>query len=173
MLIKKGITVLIISNILLILIPLAGYAQSSALKAAFLYHFTEYIDWRNVKMETFNFAVLEKSPVTEQMKIIANENEIKNKKIKVKEYATLESVEDCHILFIPETCTVSTESILTKFAGKPVLIVTEKTGSGKKGAHINFLVSENKLRFEINLKAFKSSDIAISSQLLQHAITVY
>ncbi len=172
MLLKKGIASFIISIVLLAFIPAKGYTQQSAFKAAFLYHFTEYIDWRNVKMETFNFAVLDKSPITEQMKIIANEKKIKNKKIKVKEYATLDAVEDCHILFIPETCTISIESILKKFAGKPVLIVTEKAGYGKKGAHINFLVSENKLRFEINLEAFKNSDIAISSQLLQHATIV-
>lgn len=173
MLVRKGTASFIISIALLAFIPAKGYTQQSAFKAAFLYHFTEYIDWKNIKMETFNFAVLEKSPITEQLKIIANEKKIKNKKAKVKEYATLESIGDCHILFIPETCTIPIENILIKFASKPVLIVTEKAGYGKKGAHINFLVSENRLRFEINLKALKSSDITISSQLLQHAVMVY
>jgi hypothetical protein len=147
-------------------------AQQSAFKAAFLYHFTEYIDWGNARMETFNFAVLDKTPVTSQMRIIANEKKIKNKTIAIKEYSTLDAVEQCHILYVSESCAIPIETILAKFSGKPVLIVTEREGYGKKGAHINFLVSENRLRFEINTKSFSSSGIGVSSQLLQHAVIV-
>ena len=169
---KKKTLAFVITIVLTAGVPAVIKAQQAAFKAAFLYHFTEYINWGQAPMKAFNFAVLEQSPITTQMQIIANEKKIKNKTIQVKEYSTLETLITCHILFIPESSSVPIETIVSKFAGQPVLIVTEKEGYGKKGAHINFLVSNNKLRFEINMKAFNSSGITISSQLLQHAIII-
>jgi hypothetical protein len=37
---------------------------------------------------------------------------------------------------------------------------------------MNFVMVENKLKFEVNLKAINKSGIGISSFLLQHAIIV-
>ncbi len=123
-------------------------------------------------METFDFAVLEDSPITSQIAIIAKGKKVKNKRITVKQYSSLEDISSCHILFVPATCSVPIETIIEKFSGKPVLIVTEQEGAEKKGAHINFLISENKLKFEINQKAAENNGIEISSQLLQHATVV-
>lgn len=167
---KRSITVLIISVVLTIYVQSPLKAQQHAFKAAFLYHFTEYINWESATMQTFNFAILETSPLTKQIEIIANEKKIKNKKITVREYTSLNDISECHILFIPENCSIPIETIVARFSGKPVLIVAEETGSGKKGAHINFLITENKLRFEVNMKTFDKSGMSVSSQLLQHAI---
>ncbi|MDI1305958.1 MAG: YfiR family protein, partial [bacterium] len=78
----------------------------------------------------------------------------------------------CNILFVPYNCTVPIETILAKFSGKAVLIVTEQNGYGKKGAHMNFVLVDSKLKFEVNLKAINKAGIGISSFLLQHAIIV-
>ena len=168
---KKSILALFSIGIM-VSTPITMQAQQSAFKAAFLFHFTEYINWGDVKMQTFNFAVLSQSPITKQMQTIANEKKIKNKTIVVKEYNSLDEVQDCHILFVPGNSITPIETILAKYTGKQTLIVTEKEGYGKKGAHINFLISDNRLRFEINLDAFSSSGIEVSSQLLQHAIII-
>jgi hypothetical protein len=138
------------------------------IKADFLYRFIDYVYWKNYsKSQTFKIAILEESPITASLIEIT-----KNKKIEIKEYKTLNEVGFCNILFIPYNCTVPIETILTKFSGKPVLIVTEQVGLGKKGAHVNFIYVENKLKFEVNLKAINKAGIGISSFLLQHAVIV-
>jgi len=149
------------------------HAKEYAFKAAFLFRFIEYIDWKNNNDPgTFNIAVLGKSPIIPQLNIIAAEQRAKNKKLVVKEYKNLDDVESCYILFVPEDCPYTIEAIASKFAGKPVLIVSEKEDYVKKGAHINFNISEGKLKFEINLKAVDKAGIKISSQLLQHAVII-
>lgn len=172
MLIKRKIIVFVIASLLVMGSLHSASAQQSAFKAAFLYHFTEYITWEKTKMETFDFAVLEDSPITSQLAIIARDKKVKNKKITVTQYSSLDDIANCHILFIPAKCSVPLETVISKFSGKPVLIVTEKDGEGKKGSHINFFIAENKLKFEINQKAADKSKIDISSQLLQHAIII-
>ena len=163
---------------LIMLITLTGGNQMSAqeeaggkdyaLKADFLYRFVNYVYWKNYsKEQTFKIAILEDSPITTSLL-----KATKNKKIDVKEYKTLKEIRSCHIIFIPYNCTIPIETILSNFADKPVLIVTEKKGDGKKGSHMNFVLMENKLKFEVNLKAINKAGIGISSFLLQHAIIV-
>ncbi len=139
-----------------------------ALKADFLYRFVDYVYWKDYSnKQTFKIAILEQSPITASLLNMA-----KNKKMEIKEYNSLNEISFCHILFVPYNCSVPIETILSKFSGKPVLIVTEQNGYGKKGVHVNFVKSENKLKFEVNLKAINKSGIGISSFLLQHAIIV-
>lgn len=139
-----------------------------ALKADFLYRFVDYVYWENYsKEQTFKIAILEDSPITSALL-----KATKNKKIDIKEYKNMKDIRSCHILFVPYNCTVPIETILSNFAGKQVLIVTEQNGYGKKGAHMNFVMMKNKLKFEVNLKAINKAGIGISSFLLQHAIII-
>lgn len=138
------------------------------LKAAFLIRFVDYVYWKDYsKNKTFKIAILEESPITSSLL-----NMTKNKKMEIKEYKNLNETGFCNILFVPYDCTIPIGTILAKFSGKPVLIVTEQNGYGKKGSHMNFVMVENKLKFEVNLKAINKSGIGISSFLLQHAIIV-
>jgi hypothetical protein len=138
-----------------------------ALKAAFLYRFIDYVSWKDSENQIFKIGILEKSPITFSLLNIP-----KTKKISIKEYKNLNEISFCNILFVPHNCTIPIETIISKFSGKPVLIVTERIGYGKKGAQMNFIIVENKLKFEVNLKAIEKSGIGISSFLLQHAIIV-
>lgn len=138
------------------------------LKASFMYRFVDYVYWKNYsKNQAFKIAVLEESPI-----IDALQNMAKSNKMVVQKYKKLDEVRSCHILFVPYTCSIPIETILAEFSGKPVLIVTEQNGYGKKGAQMNFVIIDNKLKFEVNLKAINKSGIGISSFLLQHAIIV-
>lgn len=138
------------------------------LKASFLYRFVDYVYWENYsKNQTFKIAILEESPITSALLSMS-----KNKKMNIQEYKNLNDVRFCNILFVPYNCSIPIETILAEFSGKPILIVTEQNGYGKKGAQMNFVMVENKLKFEVNLKAINRSGIGISSFLLQHAIIV-
>lgn len=150
-----------------------GQTEQYAYKAAFLYRFTDYIEWENLdRSQTFDIAVLGKSPITPQMQTLAGSEKAKNKKMNVKEYASMDELGLPHILFISASNMIPMKNIIEKFSGKPVLIVTElgeREDAYEKG-YINFFISGNKLKFEIRLKAVNNAGIKISSQLLQHAI---
>lgn len=175
---KKSIFIFILSILLMSNIPVVPQAnvntQQYAFKAAFLFNFIEYIDWKNdAESGTFNFAVLGDSPITEQMRIVARNQRAKNKKINIAEYENVNEIGLCYILFVSNTSSIPLEDVISKFENKPVLIVTEENEGGvKKGPFINFFIESGKLKFEINLKAINKAGIKISSQLLQHAIIV-
>lgn len=138
------------------------------LKAKFLYAFINYVNWDSIaKNGEIKVAIIGESPITPTF---ININ--KNKKIKIVEYQDLYEIKNCNIVFVPSDCTYRLYTILSKFSKKPVLVVTEKTGYAKGGAHINFVVIQDKLKFEVNLKTLKETNLKVSSVLLQHAIIV-
>ncbi len=55
---------------------------------------------------------------------------------------------------------------------KGTLIVTEKSGLAAQGAAINFIIVDNKLKFEANTKSINKADLKVSSQLLKLAILI-
>jgi hypothetical protein len=153
-------------------IPQQSDQEEYNLKAAFIYRFTDYVDWGTINDENFTIEILGESAITAPLKEIVKDKKIKNKSVDVKEYHDINDIGQCEVLFISKTYSGSIESVLSKIGDKAVLIITEQKGDAEKGTHINFLISENKLRFEINLKAITKTGLHISSQLLQHAILV-
>jgi hypothetical protein len=153
--------------------PAVPDTQEYILKAAFLYRFTDYVDWGNNNSGTdFTIAVLGKSGITDPLIEIAKEKKAQGKRIVIKEYQNINDIGDCQILFVSNDYKGGIEPVVSKLNTKPILIVAEQTDACSKGAHINFLVSENKLKFEINMNAAAIAGLKISSQLLQHAILV-
>jgi hypothetical protein len=143
------------------------------LKAAFLYRFTDYIDWTNNNDgEYFNVGVLGESPIISSLNEIAKDKRIKNKPIIIRKCDGLNEATSCQILFIPKNCSIPIETISSRIGNRQILIVSEEPGLASRGAHINFFSEENKLRFEVNLKSVAVSGLKLSSQLLQHAVIV-
>ena len=148
------------------------------LKAAFIYNFTLYIDWdaataaaSEVPANQYIIGVLGSSLINDPLQEIAKAKSGSDKKIVVKRFNDLAEITFCHILFIPQTCPYELDAILAK-APKGSLVVGEKPGLAKKGCAMNFIIVNNKLKFESNLKAISSAGLKASSQLLKLAIIV-
>lgn len=77
--------------------------------------------------------------------------------------------DQCDLLYMPKLSRTERLNILDRLAAKPVLIVSQTKDYARYGTHVNFYMEDNKLKFEINVDAFKSSDLKVSHHLLQLA----
>jgi hypothetical protein len=146
--------------------------REASLKAVFIYNFTRYIDWDTSGAgNDFVIGVIGSSPVTGALMQIAATNMVKNKKISIRVFNKPEEIEFCHILFIPQKLPFPLNSILEK-AGKGTLTISEEPGYAKQGTAFNFVIINNKLKFEADLKAIYSAGLKAGSQLLKLAIIV-
>jgi len=164
--------------ILTILLSMTGIKLMSAqnkaeveeyvLKAKFLYAFINYVNWGTTSnIAQVKVAVIGESPITKSLNTIN-----KSKNIIIWEQKDLNNLNNCNIIFVPSNCPYELNEILDKFSNRPTLVITEKTGYAKKGSHINFVVVQNKLRFEVNIHTLKETNLKVSSALLQHAIII-
>jgi len=71
-----------------------------------------------------------------------------------------------HIVFIARGHADRLAETLGAARGQPVLVVTESEGAGAPGSIINFVVVEDKVRFDVALARAESSNLKISARLL-------
>ena len=143
--------------------------QEANLKAAFIYNFTKYIDWGNYNdRNEFVIDVLGDTTIANSLEQIAKEETINNKPIVVHVLENPSQAVDCDILFISKNCHFTLDKILP-LVGKGVLTVSEQPGYARHGTAFNFIIVNNKLKFEANLKAISSAGLKAGSQLLKLA----
>jgi hypothetical protein len=146
--------------------------REANLKAAFIYNFTKYIVWDTTAAgNNFVIGIIGNSPVTGPLMEIAKSNNVENRKIVIKRFARPDDITNCDILFIPGSLPFSLESILGKL-NRGVLTISEEEGYAKMGTAFNFVIVNDKLKFEANLKAISSEGLKAGSQLLKLAIIV-
>jgi hypothetical protein len=143
------------------------------LKAAFVYNFTKYIEWKPSTGENeFVIGIIGASPINDPLVEVVKTETVDGKKIIIKQFNKPADISSCHILFISQHAAVSLEDILAKTAGKNMLIISEQDGYAEQGTAINFVIVNRKLKFEANVKAINAAGLTASSQLLKLAIII-
>ncbi len=73
---------------------------------------------------------------------------------------------ECQILYVSSSAMPHLSEAIQVVRGLPVLTIGEMPGFAKSGGMINFVLEDNRVRFEVNVKAAKDADLNISSRLL-------
>lgn len=164
--------------ILLLIIGCASRAypegSESEIKAVFLFNFFRYVDFPHSGSSNrqLRIAVLGRSEIFDALIEVSEKKKIEGQAVVVVPVSENESV-PCDILFIPETELKNLESTAKLYRGKGVLIVTENCHHTERGAAINLITVDNKIRFQINQTSAKNGGVRISSQLSSLAMIVY
>ena len=145
-------------------------------KAAFLYHLAEFVDW---PAEAFPAAenplvigVLGADPFGKSLNEIVQNAVVKNRKLDVQRYRSIEEVKTCHILFISQSEAGRLEEIFSHLKDRKILTVGDTEGFAQRGGIVRFRTEKNKIRLRINLDAAKAASLTISSKLLRAAEVV-
>lgn len=163
----------------LFLVPISAFAQQSeyTIKAVFLEHFTRFIDWPesshidDISLPFF-IGVIGDNPFGSVLDQIYAEQSIKNKKVEILHLSTPDEITDCHLLFISSSSKEMLSEILSCTRYKPILTVSDTNGFAEDGVLINFYLTGDKIKFEINEKAVHESGLIMSYKLLNLARVV-
>ena len=150
----------------------AEEATEAAVKAAFLYKFASYVEWPADTLRSpdtpFVFAVMGADDVATELERIVPGKIVHGHPAavrRVKEGATLSGV---HVLFIGRGQANLPE--LLRVSRQPgVLTVTESEHGLEMGSVINFIVSGDRVGFEVSVASAESSGLKISSRMLNVA----
>ena len=162
--------------ILLCLTPVFVFADDgpeNEFKAASIYHFTKYIQWQDINpSETFDIAAFEDSGIIAPLQEISKKRLVNSKKINVIPLQGMDEIPNCHILFISNSVKDQLPDVLEKVKGKNILTISDSAGFASEGVAINFVIIDNKIRFEINPGVCSQAGLKVSSQLLKLAILI-
>ena len=80
------------------------------------------------------------------------DKEIRNKNVTIQYLTKIDDSINCDVLFVSESYKDDLNDVLLYTKGKPILTIGDTEGFAKEGLIINFYLSEQKIRFEINEK---------------------
>jgi len=146
------------------------------LVSLYVYNFTKYIEWPEKGSNEFIVGVYGTSPITDMLTKYISTKHVGVRPIVVKVINTPEDANACDILFLPMSQSSRIKPLSDQLKGKPVLIISEKYGLGRKGADITIFLDEDdeeKTKFEINKTSITGCGLNISSNLLRLAAQVY
>ena len=156
----------------------SGAAQAAysddAVKAAFLYRFTGFVDWPPQSLEPghFTIAVLGSRPVAKELARLLVKYPVKNLPARVRLVDHARQALDAQMLYVGTSFLGDLREVTDALERRPVLLVTDHPGGLDEGSAVNFLLVDRRVRFEISLAAAHRAGLQVSSQLLAVAAHV-
>jgi hypothetical protein len=143
------------------------------IKAAFLFNFTKFVEWPAFdRTRPFRICtVAEPAFGTAVERTIAGET-AGGRPIEHITPPTPDAARACHILFVGRLESDRIERWIGAVRGAPLLVVGESRAAWDRGAHINFVVDENRVKFDVNPDAASRVGLTVSSKLLRVARNV-
>ncbi len=147
------------------------FGQAEKVQAMFVYNFIKYVEWpASSKSGNFVIGIYGNSSIYEELIKVAESKTAGSQPIVVKKIANAGEIADQHMLFIASNKSKELGDIVGIIGTKPTLIITESAGLIDKGAAINFVVIDNKQRFELKRENLSNKGLKISSELEKFAI---
>jgi YfiR/HmsC-like len=148
-------------------------AREYQVKAIFLYNFAQFVTWPVAafpeRHTPITIGILGDDPFGPFLEEAVRGEVIEGRSLTVKHFTRVEEVIDSHILFISKSERGRVGQILAAVRGKSILTVGETEAFARQGGIINFITTDHKVRYEINVDAAKRADLDISSKLLRLA----
>lgn len=138
-----------------------------------MFNFVKYIEWPSASQKgEFTITVVGDKDVYSTLTNFYANRDAKGQPVKITFANSAAEVSNAHIVYLADEKSGEFDAIQSKVSGKPTLLITDKSGLGKKGSCINFKEVGGKLKFEINQSSFSANNLKISSQLASMGITI-
>ncbi|WKK77937.2 YfiR family protein [Marivirga salinae] len=138
-----------------------------------MFNFIKYVEWpTDAKAGNFVIAVVGDEDVASTIQNFYTNRTVKGQTVKVVNVDDVSAVNNAHVLYISSNKSREFDEAKEKFAGKSTLMITDKSGLGKKGSCINFQEINGKLKFEINQASIKGNNLKVSTQLSSMGILI-
>jgi hypothetical protein len=153
--------------------PQISTAREYQLKAAFLFNFTQFVEWPAASLSEPDaplvIGILGEDPFGTYLEEIVAGEKINNHPLEIRRFRAVKDVTQCHILFINLKGNAAQSEVLTSLKNKSILTVGDADRFIRNGGMIRFVKENNKIRIRIDLETAKQAGLTISPKLLRLA----
>ena len=155
---------------LLLLASLAGQAEPGTeqqLKAAYLVNFLKYVEWPGEHARAticlFGREALGAGLAHYEGRSVAG------RELAVRRVNGPDQLDDCQILYVPDTEEARFPAVLRWTEQRPILTVSDAEFFARQGGGIALVREDTRLRFDVNLDALHRARLKPASQMLRLA----
>ena len=149
---------------------------ASAIKATYLYKFAPFVNWPEgtfgAPSSPLTICVVGDDAVGHLVEEAVQDAKISPRPVLVRRLVTVGPDSQCHIAYLAPGAEGALAAALQRLRRSPMLTVTDDARDTRTRGIINFVVRDNRVRFEVDLAAAAESGLTISSKLLNLAVSV-
>jgi len=171
-----------IAALLLAVVLPAAFAADNAqdaenrIKAAFLYHFCNYVQWPESAFaapgDELVIGVAGPEAIVQAVDAAVSQRAANGHPMRVRRVSSGDQLDGVHLLYVDADATLDVDRLATAIAGRAVLVVTDRPGGLDAGSVINFVIENDKVRFDVALDEARARELRVSAQLLTVARNV-
>jgi len=161
--------------VLVAAVPVLAGRQASErdIKAAFLYHFAQYVEWPDTAFVSssspFVLGVAGDDGFLPAISSAVADKSVAGHRIVVRSLRTPADARACHMVFLMASQASRPAAMLEALDALPVLAVGDTPGFAAAGGTIAFVIDDGRVSFRINTAAARRAGLKISSKLLRLA----
>lgn len=148
----------------------AQSATEYQVKAAFLFNFAKFVEWPADAFASpdapLQLCILGQDPFGHAFEQGIDDKMVRGHRIEIIHPSGLPQARSCQIIFAASSEEPRLREILHGLKGASVLTVGDAPGFAQMGGIINFVLDNNRVRFEINLRAAERAGLKLSARLL-------
>lgn len=154
----------------------ANASLERQVKAAYLYKFAGFVEWPEGSFARPDapvvIGVAGADALADQLEQTVAGHTANGRPLLVKRVKRGDSLAGIHMLFIASQDRALAQELLAASRGQPVLTVTDADETYGLGSMINFVIADERLRFEVSLKHAVAARLKISARMLSAAYRV-
>lgn len=151
-------------------------ALESAVKATYVVKFPAFVEWPSRAFAAVDsplvVCVVGEDTVGKLIEEAAGGQVIESHPVVVRRMSQEAALDGCHAMYVAGLREQAVAGFLEAVRGKPVLTITDSGDERKSQGVINFVVRDNRVRFEIDLEKAAQQRLSPSSKLVSLAIRV-
>lgn len=156
----------VLSGLLLALPAMALEQDEAAVKAAFVYNFTKFVEWPTEAIGPLQLCLVgETDPLLAALTKLEGKQS-QGRSIRVRSVGR-NALEGCSVVILGASETPHVAAILNSAQRHPALTVSEIEHFADAGGMIGLVVNNAKVQFEINVQAAQRANLKLSAQLLK------
>ncbi|CAN7312849.1 YfiR family protein [Brevundimonas sp. LjRoot202] len=168
-----GVVIALLWSAPLPVLAMSGPPQARleySVKANYLVRFAAFVEWPRRSFATGQspvvICVVGRDPFAGALDRAARAQTAHGRPLAVRRPGGPDEVAGCHILYVGKG-----GGRMVPAAPRPILLVTDAAVSSERGM-IHFVITDERVRFHIDLQAASRSGLSISSRLLNLALSV-
>lgn len=152
--------------------PSAERVDEYALKAAFLFHFTAFVEWPDSAFASpdaeFRICLVGGNPFGEAIFALQSRR-YRERAIAIVLPQSAEQARQCQIIYFHDGIDADYRPLAFGQAALPLLSVSSAEDFAAAGGAIGFLLEAGRVRMEVNVAATQAADLRVSAKLLEVA----
>jgi len=151
---------------------MAGAQREYLIKAAFVFDMLKATQWPKGRSGRVVLCILGRDPFGAAWRSIDG-RPLGNAKLEVVPVQGASDFGGCHALFVSTSERARWPQIRGTLGSRPILTMSEMTGFAQDGGMVALMNIENRLRFDVNLKAVRKAGLSIDTEALEQANMVH